>query len=217
MQTWPPTLPPCAPTLGGVNTPERRVAVLIPVKAFDAAKARLADVLSPSERIRLARSMAAAVVAAAGSLPVHVVCDHDEVASWARSAGAQVISRPGRGLNGAVTDGVDQLAELGFDLVVVAHADLPHARSFDTVVTLAGASEPPAVVIVPDRHHDGTNVICVPTGVGFTFSYGPGSAHRHGQEARRLGLPLRILEDARLGWDVDRPEDLDAPDWSSEP
>ena len=192
------------------------VAVLIPVKAFDEAKARLADALTPPQRAELARSMATAVVAAAGPLPVHVVCDHSEVADWARSVGAQVIWRPGRGLNGAVTDGVAELAALGFERVVVAHADLPHARSFDAVLMPADGSEVPTVVIVPDRHHDGTNVICIPAAAGFTFTYGPGSAARHGEEARRLGLPLAVVEDARLGWDVDRPDDLDAPDWSSD-
>jgi 2-phospho-L-lactate guanylyltransferase len=189
----------------------------VPVKAFDVAKARLSSALTPSERIELARSMATAVVAAAGPLPVHIVCDHADVAAWALSVGAQVIAKPGRGLNGAVTDGVAELAELGFDRVVIAHADLPHARSFDAVVALSGENESPVVVIVPDRHGDGTNVICIPTTVGFTFAYGPGSAARHGEEARRLGLRVSVLRDERLGWDVDRPEDLSAPDWSSTP
>ncbi len=197
-----------------MSTPSGRVAVLIPVKAFDVAKARLAEALTPAERIELARSMATAVVTAAGTLPVHVVCDHEDVATWARSVGAQVIAKPGRGLNGAVTDGVAELAELGFDRVVIAHADLPHARSFDAVVARTGERDAPQVVIVPDRHGDGTNVIFIPTTVGFTFAYGPGSAARHGDEARRLGLRVATLEDERLGWDVDRPSDLDAPDWS---
>jgi 2-phospho-L-lactate/phosphoenolpyruvate guanylyltransferase len=215
--TWQPTLLSPGPTLVAVSTPDGHVAVLIPVKAFGEAKARLADALTPAERIRLARSMATAVVAAAGPLPVHIVCDDDEVADWARSIGAEVIWTPGLGLNGAVTDGVAALAALGFRRAIVAHADLPHARGFDAVLALAGDIDAPTVVIVPDRHQDGTNVICIPTDRGFSFAYGPGSARRHGHEARRLGLPLEILEDARLGWDVDRPDDLHAPDWSSEP
>ena len=49
-------------------------AVVIPVKAFAAAKVRLASALTPPERAALARSMAEQVVAAAGTLPVTVVC-----------------------------------------------------------------------------------------------------------------------------------------------
>jgi len=199
------------PTLVPVSTPVGRVAVLVPVKSFAMAKARLAGALSSQERSELARAMATTVVHAAGAHPVHVVCDHDDVAQWARSVGAVVLWKPGHGLNGAVTDGVSELAELGFDRVIIAHADLPHAVDFDA---LSVPPEEQVVVIVPDRHADGTNVISVPTGIGFEFAYGPGSSKRHADEAQRLGLRVSIVEDARLGWDVDRPEDLSPPDWS---
>ena len=192
-------------------TPDERVAVLIPVKSFRAAKARLAGALSPAERVVLARSMATAVVTAAASLPVHVVCDDEEVADWARSLGAEIIWKPGRGLNGAVSEGFDELGGAGFDRVIVAHADLPHAVDFFAVTAIAGA------VLVPDRHDDGTNVISLPTGCGFRFEYGPGSCARHRAEAQRLGLPVTVVRDARLGWDVDRPADLEPPDWSLQP
>lgn len=181
------------------------VAVLLPVKAFALAKARLADVLDAAGRASLARAMADNVLAAAGSLPVTVACDDEEVATWARAAGAAVAWTPGLGLNGAVAAGVDALAASGFTRVVVAHADLPHARDL-TVVT---GSE--GVVAVPDRHEDGTNVLAVPTGVGFTFAYGPGSFARHRDEAARLGLTLTVLRPPDLTWDVDVPADLEHP------
>ena len=178
------------------------------------AKARLAGALSSQERRDLAREMASTVVRAAGDLPVHVVCDDEDVAHWARSIGAVVLWKPGHGLNGAVTDGVAELAALGFERAVIAHADLPHAVDFDPLMAPPGDD---IVVIVPDRHADGTNVISVPTGIGFEFAYGPGSSSRHATEARRLGVRVSIVEDARLGWDVDRPEDLVPPDWSRHP
>ena len=64
-------------------------------------------------RAALARSMAERVLAAAGSLPVTVACDDDEVAAWAAAAGASVAWTPGVGLNGAVTIGVKALAAGG--------------------------------------------------------------------------------------------------------
>ena len=48
-------------------------AVLVPVKAFDRAKLRLAPALDAAARARLARTMAETVLAAAGGLPVAVV------------------------------------------------------------------------------------------------------------------------------------------------
>lgn len=184
------------------------VAALLPVKAFGAAKRRLSRVLDPAERVELSRSMATTVVAATAGMPTFVVCDDDEVARWARGAGAEVIWRPGRGLNGAVNDGVHQLATWGFDRIVVSHADLPHARDLRWVADFDG------VTLVPDRHDDGTNVACVPAGTSFRFAYGRGSFPRHLAEAHRRGLAVRIERDQRLGWDVDVPSDLSAPSFA---
>src|SRR4249920_1292520 len=96
-------------------------AVLVPVKAFRGAKLRLAPALDAMARAELARVMASRVVAAASPLPVSVVCDDDEVADCAATVGAAVIWRPGRGLNGAVADGVAALTAVGHDFVIVAH------------------------------------------------------------------------------------------------
>jgi 2-phospho-L-lactate guanylyltransferase len=165
----------------------------------------LAEALSPSQRAVLARSMASGVVAAGAPLDVFVVCDDEDVADWARAAGAVVLWRPGLGLDAAVTDGVATLGARGVRRVVVSHGDLPLARE------LAWVAAFPGVTIVPDRRDDGTNVICVPTGAGFTFAYGPGSFRRHAAEGRRLGTGLRVVRDPLLGWDVDLPSDLALP------
>ena len=183
-----------------------RAAVLVPVKGFDQAKARLAGYLSPLQRRTLAGRMAALVVAAGAPLDVYVVCDDDEVAAWADAHGAVPLLRPGLGLNGAVASGVAALAAAGFDVAVVAHADLPLAAD------LASLAWWPGVTLVPDRRDDGTNVAVVPAASGFGFSYGAASFRRHGAEAVRLGLSLRVLRQPRLGWDVDVPDDLDHPE-----
>lgn len=180
-------------------------AVLVPVKAFAAAKARLAGDLDGATRAELARAMAARVLGAAGPLRVFVVCDDDEVRAWAQREGAAVVWTPGLGLNGAVEAGVAELAGRGFAEAVVAHADLPLADRLDR---LAGF---PGVTLVPDRHRDGTNVACVPTGAGFRFSYGPGSFAAHRAEAARVGGTTRIVADEALAWDVDVPADLALP------
>ncbi|MDQ4134092.1 MAG: 2-phospho-L-lactate guanylyltransferase [Actinomycetota bacterium] len=178
------------------------VAVLVPVKPFSEGKRRLAGALSAAERGRLAREMASHVLRSAGPLPVAVVCDDTEVAAWARQSGALVVWEPERGLNRAVEAGVERLAAEGVRQVIVAHADLARARDLAWVADFAG------VTLVPDRHDNGTNVIGVPAGSGFTFSYGPGSFARHAAEARRLGLPLRVVREPSLAHDVDLPADL---------
>lgn len=180
----------------------RRIAVLVPVKAFDKAKTRLATHLDPRQRAELARAMATSVVTAAAPLPAFVVCDDQGVADWAEALGATVLWRPGRGLDQAVSDGVAALAAAGIARAVVAHADLPLARSLAWTASFDG------VTIVPDRRGEGTNVLSLPTDCGFRFSYGGHSFNRHTAEVRRLGLALRVVRDAALGWDVDVAEDL---------
>ena len=178
------------------------IAVLIPIKAFHDAKRRLATSLTSPQRAELAQQMAAVVIAAAHPLPVFVVCDDLAVTEFSIAHGAEVIWCPSRGLNGAVTDGVLYLADAGFDQVIVAHADLPHAQDLAWVADFEG------VTIVPDRHQEGTNVMCVPTNAGFNFAYGPGSFLLHSAEAERCQLPLRVAPHGDLGHDVDSPSDL---------
>jgi 2-phospho-L-lactate guanylyltransferase len=178
------------------------VGVLVPVKAFADAKQRLGEVLPAADRERLARAMATRVVASAAPLGVWVVTDDDDVAAWAVEQGATPLRQQRAGLNAAVTDAVAVLAAAGVECVIVAHGDLPFATD------LAALAEGDGVTVVPDRHDDGSNVLVVPTGVGFRFAYGPGSFARHLLEAERLGLAVRVVRDAGLGWDVDRPDDL---------
>ena len=179
-----------------------QVAVLVPIKAFAEAKVRLAPALDAGSRAALAEAMAAQVLVAAASLPVAVVCDDPGVADWARRHGALVVWEPGRGLNRAVEAGVLRLAEAGVERVIVAHGDLPLAHD------LGALGRGPGVTLVPDRRDDGTNVICLPATAPFRFAYGPGSFSHHRAEATRLRLPLTIVRDARLAFDVDVPADL---------
>ena len=178
--------------------------MLIPVKAFADAKARLEEVLDADARSTLARQMAETVIAAAAPLPVTVVCNDGEVASWAATLGASVIQLDEPGLTPAVTAGVEALANAGFETVIVAHGDLPRATDLAQCASFDG------VTLVPDHHGDGTPVASVPARAGFRFAYGPGSFAAHVAEAERLGLAWRSLPDPDLSFDVDGPEDLAA-------
>ena len=184
--------------------------VVVPVKAFSQAKQRLSPQLSASERADLARLMATHVVSVAAPFEVFVVCDDTEVAGWARGLEVGVVMCPGVGLNRAVAQGVAHLRQQGFARAIIAHGDLPFASGF---ARFAGegaedSSEEAVAYIAPDRWESGTNVLSIPAGIDFAFSYGPGSFSRHVEEARRLGLKVEICRDADLGWDIDLPRDL---------
>ena len=192
---------------GGRTLYDARVnhVVLVPVKAFADAKARLATVLSPGEREALARWTAERVLAAADELPVYIACDSEAVAEWATAHGATVLWHPGVGLNAAVNRSVADLRRQGVDHVVVAHGDLPRAAALAAVVI------PGALTLVPDARGDGTNVIALPLHLLFEFEYGPGSFRRHLQRAVASGLPVAVRRDPMLAIDIDTPSDLTHP------
>jgi len=180
-------------------------AVVIPIRSFDAGKSRLGARLDPPRRADLLRAMAENVVAAAGPMPVAVVSGAAEVRRWAVALGLTVLDDPGT-LNLAATAGLGWAAAVGFDRVVVAHADLPLATSLAPV---AADGRLPVVTAVPCHRDDGTPVLSLPTAAtGFVFAYGPGSFRRHAAAARAAGLAFRVRRDGRLGRDVDAPEDL---------
>lgn len=181
--------------------------MLIPVKSFARAKLRLAPVLDPGQRAGLARAMATEVVRAAAPLDVWCVCDDPEVRNWALSTGARVEWTPDRRLNGAISTAVRRRGADGARRVVIAHGDLPFAAA---LADFADAADD-EVLAVPDRHGRGTNVLSLPTGADFSFSYGEGSFELHRVEADRRGLQWRVVNREHLQWDVDSPEDLSPP------
>ncbi|MFK8023255.1 MAG: 2-phospho-L-lactate guanylyltransferase [Ilumatobacter sp.] len=190
------------------------LAVLVPVKAFSMAKGRLSGVLTPDERQRLARWLADRVVTAASAAPVFVVCDDEEVRTWATERGVSALWTAELGLNGAVDDGVASIAERGFEHVIVSHADLPLPSR------LLGVARPHTATFVPDPNSDGTNVMSFPLqrpraphspAGAFAAAYGLGSFVRHRDAATRAGLPVEVRIDVELSLDLDTPTDLTHP------
>jgi 2-phospho-L-lactate guanylyltransferase len=182
-----------------------RLAVLVPVKRFTAAKGRLTGVLGDDDRSRLAEWMATGVLEVVAEIPTFVACDDEHVAAWARRMGAHVIWGAGLGLNGAVDDGVEHIASRGFDHVLVSHADLALP---DALLDVACDG---SITLVPDRRHDGTNVMSFPAAHRLRAAYGGGSFSRHLDQALAAAVPVEVRSDPRLSLDLDTPRDLAHP------
>ncbi len=185
-----------------------RAGVVLPIRSFLLGKARLASDLDDAARAELGRHLADRVADAAAPYPTVVVTSAPEVRAWADERHCAVLDDPGS-LDAAAQLGYERLGTSGVDRVLVVHADLARARSLER---LADDGARPVAALVPCHRDDGTNVLALPAGTGFQFAYGPGSFRRHGAEARRLGLALRVVRDPDLAFDVDVPEDLAAID-----
>lgn len=191
------------------------LAVVVPVRAFDLGKSRLANWFSPAEREVLARAMADVVVDPRrdrDDTDWFVVCDDARVADWAESRGANPIVVSASGLNAALAEArASILPRTTATHVVVSHADLPLAGDLVGIVRKTiDSSNPSSIVIAPDRRHDGTNVIAVPRDrfADWEFRYGADSFAAHRAVAARLGLDVLVLEDPNLAIDVDTFDDL---------
>lgn len=172
----------------------------VPIKPFGIAKARLAAALDAKGRLRLGRAIAAhtlRTVAASGVTPAVVTGDAG-VAGWAQRHRWAVIEEPaGGGLDGAAQAVVGAAGDRQW---AVLHADLPLV----TADELAQAWEAAATgMVIAPAHDGGTSLVA---GAGpFTFSYGPGSFHRH----LRCAPGATLLVRPGLALDLDTVADLE--------
>jgi 2-phospho-L-lactate guanylyltransferase len=79
----------------------------------------------------------------------------------------------------------------------------------DVLTLIDHASDPPVVVIAPDRHNTGTNALLMsPSGL-IEYDFGLNSFQRHCQRVEATGARLEIVNLPNLGLDLDIPEDLE--------
>jgi 2-phospho-L-lactate guanylyltransferase len=188
-------------------------ALLIPLKDPATAKSRLAGLLSPEERVRLAWAMfedvSRAVSATTRPEIVVLVSSFEPAIEHARSLGWEVLVEQSQQSESASIDWASRvLAERGFDTVMRLPADLPliEARDVDELISIELRA--PAAVLVPSREGTGTNaIIRIPPDL-FPSRFGPNSLRLHEQEAARVGVVCLIVNNERIALDIDEPSDL---------
>ena len=187
-------------------TNPNHIRLVLPVKSFQHGKQRLAAVLDAAARHELSMRLATQMVDSNHDLNPLVVTNDDEVANWAKTLNVEVHHPKNAGLNEAVSSASNFLRAAsgvkGIKGIVIAHCDIAFPRSLDFVAYFDGFT------LIPDRHGEGTNVMCLPLDVEFTFAYGPHSFGRHHRAALATGRAVRVVNDELLGIDVDTPQDL---------
>jgi 2-phospho-L-lactate guanylyltransferase len=195
----------------------RTIAVL-PVKRFGAAKQRLDNDLSDGTRRALAEAMVTDVLIALrrakGVDEVLVVSG--ETMAVALAAGydaAAVVDDPDdAGHSAAAKRGVQAAMERGATRVLLVPGDCPalDPAEVDELLEDAEGVEPPDVVVVPDRHGDGTNALLLTPPDAIVPAFGPGSRERHERLAAEAGATCASITVTTLSLDVDTADDLAA-------
>jgi 2-phospho-L-lactate guanylyltransferase len=192
------------------NTP--RVIVVVPVGTLEGAKSRLGETLDAEERHdlaqRLARRTIAAAVATPGVAETFVVTPDDEVRRLATDAGARPIRQLGHGLNAGLREARAEALAAGATAMLILPIDLPAVSPEALARVVESVSAPGArVVIVPDRHGRGTNVLALTPPDAIHLCFGGDSRAAHTRGASEAGVELVEL-DGPLTVDLDTPDDL---------
>lgn len=181
-------------------------AILIPVKSLEKSKQRLADRLTPEQRIDLGLAMLTDVLAETRGWPARFLVTPDPRASeLARSFGVETIFENGEGnLNTALAAGTTHAVAAGVRRLLVLPADVPAVVRAD-LCTLFDYRE--AVVVASSADGGTAGMLRSPPDVMAT-AFGEGSALLHLKAAAVAGLSVRHVRVESLLLDVDDFEDL---------
>lgn len=190
----------------------RDLRIVLPVSGIARGKSRLVSVLASAERARLNEQLLRHALTVAADLfgppgGCIVVSPCLRARRIARAAGMTTLaqSRPLRGLNAAIRQGVQHVLRQGGRRVLVLPVDLPSlsvaALSEVMRAVRAGARH----VVVPDRDETGTNVLLVPARLATRTYFGEHSFERHLLAAEAEGRQSFVPRCPPLMQDLDTP------------
>ena len=186
--------------------------ILIPVKNLANAKQRLSPVLSPEERVELARAMCEDVLNTIGSWrgrpEVAVVTSDSFACILAERFGFEVIhdsENPGE--TGAIEMATSICVERGANHTLVIPADIPLVEA-EELQKIADAAPPAGAILVPDAAGRGTNAAFRSPADLFPLRFGNDSFKPHHAAAQATGKPCVVLNLPGIAVDVDNPPDL---------
>ncbi|HXK24166.1 MAG TPA: 2-phospho-L-lactate guanylyltransferase [Myxococcota bacterium] len=185
------------------------INAVVPVKALDASKSRLAA-KGRRELVRgLSLAMMADVVEALRAVRslgrVAVVTPDAEVARAAEAAGAEALLRDAPGLNPSIEQASAEVASEPGAGVLVVLGDVA-ALAAEDVERLLEAGAAGGVALAPSRDGGTSALLRVPRDA-IPARFGEGSAKRHREEAQRRGVRYVELALPSLAIDVDVAED----------
>lgn len=189
-------------------------AIVIPVKAFGAAKTRLSPLLSPDARAGLAEAMCrdvfAAVAGVRGIDRILVVGNEPRALAladerdWERLEEQQQISE-----SASVDMACRHCSQQGARAVLRLPADIPLVCSSDIEAIFSALADSTGCVIVPSRDGTGTNALLRSPPTAFASHFGRDSFAAHLAAARAADLPVSVVRNAHIELDVDEPADLE--------
>jgi 2-phospho-L-lactate/phosphoenolpyruvate guanylyltransferase len=193
--------------------PSSLTFAIIPVKPLNRAKSRLARALKAHTRAALVRSIFSRTLDVIAQVPridgVIVVSRDLTILELARQRNAIALAESESGLNSAITQATQWAQAHHARSVIVIPVDLPLITAIDLDAVIDRAEEERCVVIAPDRHEEGTNVLLVSPPDAIQFAYGASSFKVHRAQALERGISVHEYRSPTTAFDIDVPDDLE--------
>jgi len=201
------------------------IHVVLPLRTVSGGKARLGGALDAEEREELVLGMLLQTVAVLGRWPlcrrIHLVSPDPVVDATTRQAGVEVTvhRQRGEGLNEGIGQGVAAALAEGAASVLILPSDLPYlsVEALDELILaadagLAAAAGGPLLAIAPSDARSGTNALLLRPPDVIEPAFGVDSFEAHLRAAAAADAAVQVVGDARLGFDLDTPDDLERLD-----
>lgn len=189
------------------------VWAVLPVKSLVEGKSRLEGELDLGERVELNfgffMNTARALLEAPSIDGLCVVSKDTRVLREAETMGALTVEEVGTNLNSALDQARSVLAARGIHQILVLPADLPLVQPTCIEAVMLRRKAGLHVILVPDRHMQGTNLLYLDPAEDFDFCFGEASFQKHLSQAKEKGREVEIVRSQELSFDVDTPEDLE--------
>jgi 2-phospho-L-lactate guanylyltransferase len=185
---------------------------VIPVKRFELAKQRLAAAVPGGHRRALAEAMLSDCLLALRRVPaideICLVTADPTAARLAAEHGLSSVEDTASSHSQAAALGVAHALAAGATRVLLVAADCPLIDPQELAQLLSRPTPTRSVLVVPDRHGDGTNALLLKPPDVIAPAFGEGSRRRHTTTAATAGAMPELVALPSLALDIDTAEDL---------
>jgi len=192
------------------------ITALLPVKAFDRSKERLAGFLTPAERQQLAHTMFEDVWATLQECrsgdqcleQLLVISAEPHVINRCRERGVPCMEEEEQLSHSAsVSRGSEWAIHMGATTLISVAIDTPSVSAAEIRAMLQVRDVFP-VVVAPSADGLGTNALLRTPPDAIEPRFGPGSCRLHVEQAQKKRLPVLVYHLPGFAADIDTPEDL---------
>jgi 2-phospho-L-lactate/phosphoenolpyruvate guanylyltransferase len=186
---------------------------IIPIKPLYQGKSRLSGIIDQQQRIKFNKQLLAhtlRVVSSSKQISGVIVVTKDmSIQLLIKKPNVKILVEDCKSdLNKAINLGISKAIEENADSILVIPCDLPLLNREEIRKIIALSSSEKELIIVPDRHLSGTNMLFIKPALKNIYCFGENSFEKHKEMGRKLGLDVKVYQSMNLCLDIDVPEDL---------